>query len=235
MNGGAWLMGTDGNPVPLDCHFVPYGVNSCDTLNASSFGVDPRYVSYANFVDGMAPTPQAPYKPYSALQNQDFVGWGIMGDVTFDLGDNLQLKWIGSWREYTTKWAQDQDATPLPVAQLDNRMDHRAWSQEVRLNGEFGDGLFQYTLGGFYMDQEGSYTARVDLNYAGIDFVHGPDTTPSTSKALFFNGTLRPTDAWSISAGIRRSWDTKTYTYFRRNPDGSGRSSRVADLRSLSV
>ncbi len=71
------------------------------------------------------------------------------------------------------------------------------------------------------MDQDGSYTARVDLNYAGIDFIHGPDTTPSTSKALFVNATLHPTDAWSISGGLRRSWDHKTYTYFRRNPDGT--------------
>jgi iron complex outermembrane receptor protein len=71
------------------------------------------------------------------------------------------------------------------------------------------------------MDQDGSYTARVDLNYAGIDFLHGPDTTPSTSKALFVNAVLHPTEAWSISGGLRRSWDEKTYTYFRRNPDGT--------------
>jgi iron complex outermembrane receptor protein len=59
----------------------------------------------------------------------------------------------------------------------------------------------------------------VDLNYAGIDFIHGPDTTPSTSYALFANATVRPTEAWSISGGLRHSWDEKTYTYFRRNPD----------------
>ena len=46
------------------------------------------------------------------------------------LTDNLELFWVGSWREYTTKFGQDQDATPVPVAQLDNRLDHRAWSQE---------------------------------------------------------------------------------------------------------
>ncbi|WP_054531424.1 TonB-dependent receptor [Erythrobacter sp. SG61-1L] len=220
-NGGAWLPGVNGQPVPVDCHFVPYGVNSCDTLDASALGVDPRYISYANFVDGMANTTQAPYKPYTALQNQDFIGWGIHGNVTLDLSDSLQLVWISSWREYESRWGQDQDATPVPVAQLDNEMHHRAWSQELRLNGELGDGLFQYTLGGFYFDQDGNYTARVDLNYAGIDFIHGPDTTPSTSKAVFFNGTLHPTDAWSITGGLRYSKDKKTYTYYRSNPDGS--------------
>jgi iron complex outermembrane receptor protein len=217
----AWLAGKNGQPVPFDCHFVPAGAYSCDALGSSAYDGDRRYISYANFVDGTAATSQAPYKPYTALQNQDFNGWGIMGNVAIDLNESMQLYYIGSWREYTTKWSQDQDASPVPVAQLDNRMDHRAWSQELRLNGEIGDKFLEYTIGGFYMDQDGSYTARVDLNYAGIDFVHGPDTTPSTSKALFLNATLHPTSAWSITGGLRRSWDEKTYTYFRRNPDGT--------------
>jgi iron complex outermembrane recepter protein len=51
--------------------------------------------------------------------------------------------------------------------------------------------------------------------------VHGPDTTPSISKALFLNAALHPTSALSISGGIRKSWDEKTYTYFRRNPNGT--------------
>ena len=117
--------------IPLDCRFVPAGQYSCDTLSDAVYGGDPRYISYANFLDGTAPTTQAPFKPYAALQNQDFNGWGIMGNVDVDLSDNLQLYWIGSWREYTTKFGQDQDATPVPVAQLDNRLDHRAWSQEA--------------------------------------------------------------------------------------------------------
>jgi len=218
-DGGAWLKGKDGTAVPLDCHFVPYGQYGCDTLNASQFGVDRRYLSYATFQDGMDPTSQAPYKPYTALQNQDFKGWGVHGNVSLDLSDTLQLVWISSYRKYETRWGQDQDATPFPVAQLDNKMNHHAWSQEVRLNGSLFDKMLEYTLGGFYFDQNGKYTARVDLNYAGIDFVHGPDTTPSTSKALFANGTFHVTPAWTISGGVRYSKDKKTYTYFRRNPD----------------
>ncbi len=155
------------------------------------------------------------------LQNQDFVGWGIHGNVTLDLADTLQVVWISSWREYESRWGQDQDATPVPVAQLDNQMNHRAWSQEVRLNGSLANKLVEYTLGGFYFDQDGRYTARVDLNYAGIDFVHGPDTTPSTSKALFANAVVHATDALNFSGGVRYTKDKKTYTYFRSNPDGT--------------
>lgn len=218
-DGNPWLIGNDGNAVPVNCAFVPAGPYSCDNIG-NAYG-DPRFVAYSNFLDAKAPTQQSPYKPYAALQNQDFQGWGVHSNMTFDATDNIQLVWISSWREYESKWGQDQDATPVPVAQLDNQLNHRAWSQELRLNFEAADGLLQGTVGGFYLDQNGEYTARVDLNYAGIDFIHGPDTTPSTTKALFGTVTLRPTDMLSITGGLRYTKDKKTYTYFRSNPDGT--------------
>jgi len=218
-NGNPWLIGNDGNAVPVNCAFVPAGPYSCDNIG-NQFG-DPRFVAYSNFLDAKEPTSQSPYKPYAAKQNQDFQGWGVHSNMTFDATDNLQLVWISSLREYESKWSQDQDATPVPVAQLDNQLNHRAWSQELRLNFEAADGLVQGTVGGFYLDQNGEYTARVDLNYAGIDFIHGPDTTPSTTKALFGTVTLNPTDSFSVTGGIRYTKDKKTYTYFRSNPDGT--------------
>jgi iron complex outermembrane receptor protein len=227
--GSPWLVGTDGNPVNVGCQFVPqhgyhgnFANASCDTTPS---GYDPRYISYANFLDNRAPTGLQPYKPYAAIPGNKYEGWGIHANFTADLMESLQFVAIGSWREYDSTWGMDQDGTPVPVAQLNQTLHHRAWSLEGRLNGDFADGMFEYTLGGFYFDQDGSLQARVDLNYAvgglGIDFIHGPDTTPSTSKAVFFNGTVRPTDELTISGGIRRSWDKKTYTYFRSNPDGT--------------
>ena len=219
-DGNPWLPGvTPGTGVPLNCAFVAAGPYSCDTLSGD-FG-DPRYIAYSNFLDQKVPTSQAPYKPYAAKQHQDFNGWGVHGNITFDATDNLQLVYIGSWREYESTWGQDQDASPVPVAQLDNQLNHRAWSSELRLNFEMADGLIEGTVGGFYLDQDGEYTARVDLNYAGIDFIHGPDTTPSTTKAAFGTVTLRPTDMLSFTGGIRYTKDKKTYTYFRSNPDGT--------------
>ena len=218
-----WLVGTDGNPVTLDCRFVPSGPYSCDTANLSSLGFDPRFVSYSNFMDAMEGNPQAPFKPYFALPITEFEGYGIHGNVTYDFTDDLQLVYIGSYRAYTSKWGQDQDATPIPVAQLDNQLNHKAWSSEVRLNFEAADGLLQGTVGGYYLDQNGRYTARVDLNYVNptIDFIHGPDTTPSTTKALFGTLTVRPTDAMSLTGGLRYTKDKKVYTYYRSNPDES--------------
>ena len=217
-----WMVGKDGTAVQLSCAFVPAGPYSCDT-GGDLLGWDPRFVSYSSFMDAMEGNPQAPFKPYFALPIMEFEGWGVHGNLTFDITDNVQLVYIGSWREYTSKWGQDQDATPIPVAQLDNEMNHRAWSSEVRLNFEAADGLLQGTVGGYYLDQEGQYTARVDLNYVNptIDFIHGPDTTPSTTKALFATVTVRPIDALGLTGGLRYTKDRKVYTYFRSNPDGT--------------
>jgi iron complex outermembrane receptor protein len=219
-----WLVGKDGTPVNVSCAFVPAGAYSCDPSNRNLLGWDPRFVSYSNFMDQMAPTSQAPFKPYFALPITEFRGWGIHGSLNYDISDNVELVYIGSYRTYNSKFGQDQDATPIPVAQLDNELDHWAWSSELRLNFELADGLVEGTVGGFYLDQKGTYTARVDLNYVKpgtIDFLHGPDTTPSTTKAVFATATVHPTEALSLTGGLRYTKDAKDYTYYRSNPDGT--------------
>jgi iron complex outermembrane recepter protein len=220
--GNPWLVGKDGNAVNMSCAFVPAGPYGCDT-GGNLMGWDPRYVSYSNFLDDMVPTTQAPFKSYAAQPITHFQGSGFQGNVSYDINDNVQLVYIGSYRKYNSKFGQDQDATPLAVAQLDNELNHHAFTSEVRLNMKSSNGFAEGTVGAFYLDQKGTYTARVDLNYVGIpiDFLHGPDTTPSTTKAVFGTATVHPTDAMSITGGLRYTKDKKDYTYFRSNPDGS--------------
>jgi iron complex outermembrane receptor protein len=217
-----WLVGKDGQPINMSCAFVPAGPYSCDA-GGDLLGHDPRFVSYSNFLDGMAQSTTAPFKPYAALPITRFNGWGVQGNLSYDLSDNVNLYYIGSYRAYVSKFGQDQDATPLPEAQLDNELRHHAWSSELRLNFNAADHLIEGTVGGYYLHQKGVYTARVDLNYVQptIDFLHGPDTTPSTTKALFGTVTVNPTDALSLTGGVRYTMDKKVYTYFRRNPDGT--------------
>jgi iron complex outermembrane receptor protein len=213
-----WLAGKNGAPVTVGCQFVPAGAYSCDTPPT---GYDPRFINYANYLDAMVPNPQAPYKPYYAVPRNTFEGWGVHGTLSFELSDDFELVSITSYRRYVSTWAFDQDLTPVPIAQLNNINRHWAWSQELRLNFELADGLIEGTVGGFYFDQYGEYEARVDLNYVNptIDFIHGPDETPSESKAVFANVTLHPIEDLGITGGIRYSDESKDYVYYRRNPD----------------
>jgi iron complex outermembrane receptor protein len=225
-SGTPWLRGKNGQAVTIGCQFVPAGIDSCDTPPA---GYDPRFIAYANYLDAMSPTITAPFKPYFADPHNTFEGWGVHGTVTLDISSAAQLVWISSYRKYESTWAEDQDITPVGESQLNNINRHWAWSQELRLNFDLADKLITGTVGGFYFKQYGEYEARVDLNYvaaggppsvaAPIDFIHGPDQTPSESKAVFANISLHPTEALTITGGVRYSDEKKDYTYFRRNPD----------------
>jgi iron complex outermembrane receptor protein len=220
--GTPWLVGKDGNAVNMSCAFVAAGPYSCDT-GGDLMGWDRRFVSYSNFQDDMEGTVQAPFKGYWAMPTTEFQGWGTNATVAYDFSDDLQLVYIGSYRKYNSKFGQDQDATPIPVAQLDNELNHHAFTSEVRLNFSMASGFMEGTVGAFYLDQKGTYTARVDLNYVNpvIDFLHGPDTTPSDTKAVFATATVHPMEALSLTAGVRYTEDKKDYTYFRSNPDST--------------
>ncbi len=212
-----WLRGTDGNPVPYNCQFVPYGVNSCDTLT----GYDGRYVSYATFSDLYPGDSQMPYKPLVLDPHSDLDNYGVALTVDIDLTDNLTLKSISSWREYNSDWAYDVDGSPLAPNLLNQTQTNEQISQELRLSGSLADDTVLFTVGGFYFDTDGTYTGRISIPYGGLDFIHGPDPTPSNNKALFATATWNVVEDFNITGGIRHSWDRKDYVYNRSNPDGS--------------
>lgn len=217
-DGVPWLASTiNGSAIAGNCRFVPYGVNSCDTLT----GYNPKYVTYATFADTRAVTPQAPFKPAIFEPHQWLDNYGVAGTVDIDLSDSLQFKSITSWRHYKSDWSQDVDNSPIANQQLRQILVNDQWSQEVRLNGKvFGDAL-EFTVGGFAFSRTGTLTARVILNYAGLDFLHGPDPTPAQNQALFATGIWHVNDAMNITGGIRQSWDSKDYLFQRHNPDGT--------------
>jgi len=216
-DGRPLLRGTDGNAVPFDCRFVPYGVSSCDTLT----GYNRKYVSYATFLDPMEASNQLPFKPLAVDPIQHYHGGGVQGTIDWSLNPDFQLKSITAYRRYVSRWGDDSDGSPIPSQQQFNTLRFHYFSEELRLNGKVADGLADFTVGGFYSDQRGSLDSRVDLNYSGIDFINGPDITPASSKAAFLNVSLHPADGFTLSGGVRYSKDKKDYTYFRTSPDGS--------------
>ncbi len=212
-----FLRGTNGVGVPINCQFVPSGANSCDTLS----GYDRRFVSYSTFADVTAADTQHPYKPLVLDPHSNLDNYGASMTIDADLSDSFQLKSITAWRKYEADWSYDSDGSPVSALLLNQNQRNRQWSQELRLNGKLASDAVDFTLGGFYFDTRGTYTGRIDLNYAGIDFLHGPDPTPATNKALFGNFTWHLSDAANLTGGVRQSWDAKDYAYIRRNPDGS--------------
>jgi len=218
-NGTPWMTNSvSGGAVALNCAFVPNGRNSCDTLS----GYDRRFVSYASFTDNTPATSQAPFKPFTITSPHQWLdNYGVSANVDWELSPDLKLTSITAWRHFKSDWSDDVDNTPLADQQLAQVLINNQWSEELRLNGKAFGGKLDYTLGGFYFTRTGTLSGRIDLNYAGLDFLHGPDSTPAKSKALFANGTAHLTEAFNITAGVRESWDSKDYYYQRHSPDGS--------------
>jgi iron complex outermembrane receptor protein len=222
----------DGNPAtPLvyyrDHIFVPYGTyrNPGDPIN------DP-YVNYATLTDPYTTMPvgggdtlngttgvPVPWKPLSLPSRNTLDHKGISVNLTWDISDMLSLTAISAFREYDTWMTWDSDLSPIPVTMLDNLLTHDQRSHEIRLNGSTD--AVDYTVGAFFFDQYTDYTARVMLNYAVIDFVHGPDPTPAETWAVFGNATWHISDRLNLSAGVRYSDELKDYTHRRHNPDYS--------------
>jgi iron complex outermembrane receptor protein len=204
------------NGVPYQNHiFVPYGPfhNANDPIN------DP-YVNYATMVDNTPNSGAVTWKPVAFDSANTLHMWGLSTKVDWRLSEKLALTSITAYRTYDSVFNVDSDLSPIALTMLGSRLEHKQTSQELRLNGSIGPKV-DYTVGGFYFDQESFYEARVDLNYANLDFIHGPDPTPATTWAVFANSTVHMTDHLDLNLGTRYSDEKKDYTHFRHNPDGT--------------
>ncbi len=217
----------DGNTIFYRDHiFVPYGPyhNSDDPVTSPyvSYGTNtdfgPMYMLAGTPATGPLTQP-VPWKPTVIPPRHHNTQWGASLKFDWQISDTLSFDSISAYREYDSRFTWDEDASPIAVNLLDNRLDNWQFTQEFRLNGSFSN--VDYTVGAYYLEQESHYEARVDLNFAMIDFIHGPDPTPADTKAVFAHANWRVTDNFALEAGLRYSEEFKGYTHFRHNADGT--------------
>ncbi|MEO6387332.1 MAG: TonB-dependent receptor [Croceibacterium sp.] len=153
----------------------------------------------------------------------NFKGWGVSGQVEWNIADALQLVGITAYRWYDSSFSNEDDLSPLSHGLGGpNRIQFNSWSNELRLNGDVADRL-HYTLGGFIMTQDIFYTARQDLRYtpgAPLVFVSG-DPVPSFTRAAFAHVAFDVTDRLTATGGIRYTKEGKDYSYRRRDRNGN--------------
>jgi iron complex outermembrane receptor protein len=77
------------------------------------------------------------------------------------------------------------------------------------------------------MDQRSTYATTQFLRYAGLPAFQGNDPVDADTKAAFAHLSWRPIEPLTLTAGVRYTDESKTYTYTRvdlqgnRNPDGT--------------
>ena len=142
-------------------------------------------------------------------------------NITWDLGP-VELTSITNYTHLKKDYQEDGDATPATVIVFNTAVDYKQFSQELRLAGETEN--FNWQLGGYYLDMRIDGTQRTQGAPAfGAAFaINGAANDPSVDElyrvvsknwSLFGQGELKLSPAFSVTAGLRYSKDTKSVDY----------------------
>ena len=195
---------------------------------------DNRFVcgDYCNYSTGQMPIDTAQGFGFSTTHAMETrykgVGLSLLGE--FDLSDNLQLTSITGYRDFSSQFANDADLSPLAVNQGYNDLNVEFFSQEVRLQGALMDDKVQWTLGGFYGDQQTFWPYVQDLRLSGLQFASLGEEVSAKTFALFGHVSWELTDGLTINGGIRRTEEDKDYKFSRRYVNGAVNVPRVGAL-----
>jgi iron complex outermembrane receptor protein len=199
--------------------YSPYGNYAKDTFSRSP------YISYETYID---PAPRNGAAAWAAPQQAALDTWGVSGRIEWRLGDAASLTSITAYREFDSLYSSSE-GTPLSVTLQANRIYHHQFSQELRLNGQFGERL-HYTLGGYYFDKSSENVSRITL--PTLEWSEH-NVVPSTTKAVFANVDFALTDKLNFVAGARYTDVSKTFHYGRLGIPGVAGGLPPASLAPL--
>ncbi len=198
--------------------------NTAPNPNINPFGyvfpIDSRFIcgKYCNYSNFYNPA-SGRFGTFQTDPDTIFEGWGVSGQIDWDLADRMSLTSITAYRTYHSKFTND-DLLPLAEHLGLSILDFRFFSEELRLSGALGaNDELQYTLGGYYSDQKSIYTARQEFRDS-IGAFYQRDPVPLTTKAVFGALSYSPIENLTFNLGARYTHEDKTYTFVRLTPDG---------------
>jgi iron complex outermembrane receptor protein len=203
-----------GGYVFENCNFLPNGF--CDT-NAAGLSDATNGV-----LNGVTGSPASPYEHFGERPGRlDRVMNSYQGQLDWTLG-NVELTVITNYLEMNKLYAEDGDALPLVIVNVDSGVDFSQFSQEVRLSGDTD--MLKWQVGAYYLDMKykGNHAVTgapiTDLALAGnggfsLPTVDQLYNISSKNWSLFAQGDLELTDQLSLTLGGRYSKDNKSIDY----------------------
>ncbi|WP_257549463.1 TonB-dependent receptor [Sphingopyxis sp. DBS4] len=155
--------------------------------------------------------PTDPYTIYSdtpLFANLDT--WGLAFSLDWAIG-GAKITAVTGYREFKDRVQSDYDASALPFFSALRDQKHEQFSQEIRIASD-GKSRLDYVLGAFFMHQ--SY----DITNAQSGLIYGGATVPqiasqsNTAWAGFGQLDFHATDALTLTAGGRYSYERKRFT-----------------------
>lgn len=206
------IPGSDMNPFAAD---IPYDQRF----------ICGKYCNYASFYAG--PDSGAAFglddgerDPTVYPGRVKYDGWGVSGQIEYELTDSLSVTSISSYRAYQTTFQNDDDLSPLAHTNNTNDLDFWVFSQELRIGGSLLDDTVNYTVGGYYLKQQTRSVAISDLRYIpNYPAFATNDIVKANTKAVFANISWQPIEPLTLTAGLRYTDEYKSYLFGRVAPD----------------
>jgi len=147
---------------------------------------------------------------------------GVGNVLDWSITDGVHLKSITGYREYIGRFGSSQASLPVPVQEAYQEVTHRQFSQELQFSGQLFGTRLDWAGGLFYIDTRDVNSGRVQFEGFGLNgsgFIQDfniDDPATLENKSAFLHGIYHLTDHMSLSAGVRYSHETKTYTFLRQ-------------------
>ncbi|MFA5966500.1 MAG: TonB-dependent receptor [Sphingomonas sp.] len=213
-------------------------INSPNVNAAPGVTYDNRFVcgAYCNYITTgqpagtwVPPIPVDPYNaagtPLAATSGTDrslYNGWGVSGQINYQLNDAIAITSITGYRSFDTRFDSDDDLSPASVGFGENHLTNWSVSEELRANVKIASTL-NLTLGGYYFKQKSVYDSLQDIRYVPVYPLQfrQPDPTSADAKAVFAHLSWQPVTGLTLSGGLRYTDESKQQTYYRLNLDGT--------------
>jgi iron complex outermembrane receptor protein len=208
---GGYLIGVSGGPAP------PFGVP-----------IVANVYSNARTATGAAVLPRPTGFRDVRKNANEYLDQTIKGvdlEASFSLSDSILLKWLSSYQTNKGDILIDTDNSELPIETRRRRSDAKQFSQEFNLLSQ-GSSPFQWLLGAYYYTETAAeiFNIVTPARLLPVAFPLPPGSAPGgggvgqmryatakvDSTALFAQLSYRLTDRFTITGGIRHTWDKKT-------------------------
>jgi iron complex outermembrane receptor protein len=146
---------------------------------------------------------------------------GVAGELDYEIGDHM-LTWLNAWRRYESDSHFDGDFSVYDGVFAFTRTELDQFSSELRVTSP-GGGRFDYQGGLFFyyqtqdtLERNGLEQGYMDASTLGIltggePLVNiGENTHETLSGAIFADGSFYATEQWSLTLGIRGTYEHKT-------------------------
>ncbi len=188
--------------VPLDSRFVTKS----------------PYTTYNTYSD--------PITGINGLATSTVHSWGVAGTMDWDTPwDGVHVKSITAYRQYAGAFSQDTSGAPITGNMPINFVHHHQFSEEIQLRGRLLNDALEWAVGGYYLDSSDFNSGIVDqpssVGGRGILFLTG-DPAASKDESGFLHLNYRITDKLSAELGARYSHETKSYQFYRFEPNLQG-------------